>query len=76
MTQHVETPRIANATTAEKEHCRIAISDDMIRAAAAVLFNEPLLAISEGWAEDLATEMLERALSQYHETGRGEPQAW
>jgi hypothetical protein len=59
---------IANATTAtEPESCEIGIQEETIRVAAEILFNEPLLDISEGWAEDLATRMLERALSRFRE---------
>jgi len=54
---------IANATTAT-EDCPVVITPEMIAAATYILFSEPLLDISEGWAEDLATRMLERALSK------------
>jgi hypothetical protein len=56
-------PRIANETTERKE---IEITEEMVEAAAEVLRDDPGLDLimTGGWATDLATRMLERALGQ------------
>jgi hypothetical protein len=66
MTQDIDKGCIANATTESDEHGEIEVTEEMIRAAAKVLWAEPLLEpdMTMGWAEDIATRMLRCALEE------------
>jgi hypothetical protein len=58
--------RIAARTNSALE-LDIEITEEMISAAAEVLWKDPLLEISESWAEEKAREMLLRVWSKYRE---------
>ena len=49
---------IASATNETEKHEEIEVTEEMISAAAEVLWKDPLLEISESWAEEKAREML------------------
>jgi hypothetical protein len=67
MAQDIETLGIANATTEPEEHGEIEITEEMVEAAAEVLWSRDLLEIGEGLALSLAEEMLKCALAARHE---------
>jgi hypothetical protein len=74
MTQDVEKPRIANATTEPKAQGEIEITPEMVEAGAEVLWRHPMLDIPPGFAETLVREILKCALPASHETdGETEP---
>ena len=59
MTHDVDKPRIANATTG------LEITEEMISAAADVLYFDPQVDLPRGWTEKIAEEMLRHALQVF-----------
>ncbi len=48
----------------------IEVTEEMVMAAAQVLWAEDVLALTDGWAWDLAKRMLERAAAAYRDRRR------